>query len=378
MLLLLGASTIKAQATYTDKDGTEYEFKGYWYLNFLVGAQYSHDSDGSFGKLVTVNDQIGVGYQFTPVFGLRFQSNSWRSKGAWDDYGETGYNRSYHYTYIAPGFDFMFNLSNAFCGWNPKRLFNVEFFIGAGANIAWDNTEAKSLYYLGTEASETIDELWGGTTWRGFGRAGLDFNFRVCDALTIMLEGNANITTNTYNSKHHNGNPDWYFDLIAGIRVNLGKGYKIKEKVEPQPTPQPVERPREQQPRPTPPPPAPKPAPKPEPQPVKKAEPIRRDVFFTIRVAQITESEETKVKEVADYLMANPEAKATVTGYADVGTGNNEINDKVAARRAAAVEKCLTEKYGIDASRITTESKGSRVQPFTENEKNRVAIIIAE
>ncbi len=30
----------------------------------------------------------------------------------------------------------MFNMSNAVCGWNPKRVFNLSLFIGAGANIA--------------------------------------------------------------------------------------------------------------------------------------------------------------------------------------------------------------------------------------------------
>lgn len=30
----------------------------------------------------------------------------------------------------------------------------------------------------------------------------------------------------------------------------------------------------------------------------------------------------------------NPDAKITLTGYADKGTGSDAINDKVAARRA--------------------------------------------
>jgi hypothetical protein len=38
----------------------------------------------------------------------------------------------------------------------------------------------------------------------------------------------------------------------------------------------------------------------------------------------------------------------------------------------------LTAKYGIPADRITSESKGARVQPFAENDKNRVSICIAE
>ena len=67
----------------------------------------------------------------------------------------------------------------------------------------------------------------------------------------------------------------------------------------------------------------------------------------------------------------------TVTGYADAGTGNNVINDRIAKRRADAVTKMLLSK-GVAADRITTDSKGARVQPYAENNKNRVSIMIAE
>ena len=67
-----------------------------------------------------------------------------------------------------------------------------------------------------------------------------------------------------------------------------------------------------------------------------------------------------------------------VTGYADAGTGNNKINDRLAAGRADAVVKSLKSDYGIAESRISYDSKGSRVQPFADNDMNRVSICIAE
>ena len=72
------------------------------------------------------------------------------------------------------------------------------------------------------------------------------------------------------------------------------------------------------------------------------------------------------------------EAKVVVTGYADKGTGNDRVNDRIAAKRAAAVVWMLEKRYGIPAERITEESKGARVQPFAENDKNRVSIMIAK
>ena len=40
--------------------------------------------------------------------------------------------------------------------------------------------------------------------------------------------------------------------------------------------------------------------------------------------------------------------------------------------------KALKTTYGIPESRISYDSKGARVQPFAENDKNRVSICIAE
>ena len=88
--------------------------------------------------------------------------------------------------------------------------------------------------------------------------------------------------------------------------------------------------------------------------------------------------EDAKIQEVVDFLNKNPEAKVVVTGYADKGTGNDVINDRIAAKRAAAVVWMLTKKYNIPSERITEESKGARVQPFAENAENRVTIIIAK
>ena len=116
---------------------------------------------------------------------------------------------------------------------------------------------------------------------------------------------------------------------------------------------------------------------KPEPKPVK-VEPMRRDVFFTINSTKVVEKEEAKVRDIVDYLNKYPKAKVSVTGYADAGTGNDRINDRLAAGRADIVAKLLTEKYNIPADRIMKDSKGSRVQPFAENDLNRVSICIAE
>ena len=356
-----------AQATYTDKDGNEYTFKKHAFLDLQGGAQYTL-GEAKFGDLISPNVQLGIGYQFTPVFGMRLQANGWQSKGGWNGYKATKdgtpYTADYKFKYVAPGLDFMFNLSNLFCGWNPNRVFNVAAFVGGGANFAWGNDEVNEIAAnIKDQHNYLLEYLWDGTKVRPFGRAGIDLEFKVSKSVSIMLEGNANITSDKYNSKKA-GNADWYFNALAGLRINLGKSHTKTEPVKEAPVPvQEYVKPE------------PKPQPKVE---EKKVEEIRRDVFFVINSNKIASNEESKIKEVVDFLNANPEAKVVVTGYADAGTGNDRINDAISAKRAAAVVKVLKEKYGIEESRITEDSKGARVQPFSENDKNRVSIMVAK
>ena len=367
-MLAMGTAAM-AQSTYTDKEGNEYQFKKHAFLDLQGGAQYTL-GEAKFGDLISPNVQLGLGYQFSPLFGMRLQANGWQSKGGWAGFranpGETPYNATYKFKYVAPGVDFMFNLSNLFCGWNPNRVLNVTAFLGGGANIAWDNDEVNELATtIKNTSTYNLEYLWDGTKVRPYGRAGIELAFKVSKSVSLMIEGNANVISDKYNSKKA-GNPDWYFNALAGLRINLGKSATKKEKpVEPEPAPAPVQKVEE-------------PAPAPAPVVEKKVEEIRRDIFFTINSNKISAKENQKILEVIDFLVKYPEAKVVVTGYADKGTGNDRVNDRIAAKRAAAVVWMLEKRYGIPAERITEESKGARVQPFAENDMNRVSIMIAK
>lgn len=361
-LTALGTTAMKAQATYTAANGDEYQFQPHWFLGLQGGAQYTL-GEAKFGDLISPNVQVNIGYQFNPWLGLRLAANAWQSKGGWNGYklteNSTPVNTTYKYKYVAPGLDLVFNLSNAICGWNPNRVLNVSAFIGGGANIAWGNDDANALKTAGYD----LRYIWSGTKVRPAGRGGVDVDFRLSDCVSLGIEGNANVLTDKYNSKKA-GNADWYFNGLVGLKINLGKTYTKKEKPAPI---KPVE-------------PVVEPAPVPAPAPVveKKVEKIERNIFFGINTNAISETEEAKVKELADYLQKHGSAKIDITGYADAGTGNDAINDSLASKRADAVRNMLIEKYGISESRINIASKGSRVQPFADNDMNRVSICVAE
>ena len=84
------------------------------------------------------------------------------------------------------------------------------------------------------------------------------------------------------------------------------------------------------------------------------------------------------VKEAAELIKTDPNAKIFVTGYADVETGNPEINMRLSKERAEGVVNKLVREHGINAANITTDWKGDTVQPFSENDKNRCVIIKGE
>lgn len=372
--LMLFALLTLAMPALAQESVNQYEFKKHGFINLQGGVQHTL-GETKFMKLLSPNVQVAVGYQFTPVFGMRLQANGWQSKGGWSGYQDVRYGNPYtnvySYKYVAPGLDLNFSLSNLFAGFNPKRVLDVVLFVGGGANIAFDNKQVNAIAkQLGDLHQYYLENLWDGRKIQPFGRAGLDLNFRLSDAVALVLEGNANILSDKYNSKKAD-NPDWYFNALAGLKINLGKSYAVKEVADlvPAATEEIVALEQPQT-----------PAVKPAEQPtqVEQTAELQKEVFFEINKTDVRDEFLPLLQEIADFLKANPEAKVAVTGYADAGTGTPNVNDVLSAGRALAVSKLLIGKYGVDESRIVVSSKGDRVQPFAENDKNRVTICIAK
>ena len=367
---VVALSCVSASAQEADK--TVNVFTPHWYAQAQIGGQYTLGEIG-FGKLLSPNVQVGVGYNFNQVVGARFSLNTWQSKAGQKFAGNT---YKWKWNYVAPMVDATFNLTNLFCEYNPDRLVEVGVFGGIGANIAWGNDEAADAQAAilkneaATEAlkygATPLENIWNGTKTRFVARVGANVDFRVSDRVKLGVELSANTLSDKYNSKKA-GNPDWYFNALVGVKVALGETHTTKVIPAPKPVEKIIERIIEK--------PAPAPAPKVETKVVE--ENFRRDIFFPIGNTNIAKSQSTKIAEIVEYMKENPDAKITLTGYADKGTGSAAFNDKIAARRALTVYNTLAAK-GVAKSRMIKESKGSRVQPFEENDMNRVTICIAK
>lgn len=360
--LLLGASLcVAAQEQKTDSVDV---FKPHWYLQAQVGGQYTL-GEASFGDLLSPNAQLSAGYNFNPILGVRLGLNAWQSKGSWSD------SYDWKWNYINPNADVTINLSNLFCEYNANRKINVNWFVGVGLNIAFNNDEAADVNAAVagvTNYAENLSLLWDGTKFRLQGRTGLMADYSINDRWSVGLEIQANLINDHYNSKSAD-NSDWFFNGLVGVKYNLSKPSAKKEVIVPAAPERIIERVIERV--------VEKPAP--VQQAVQQAvEPLRRDVFFTISSTTITAAEMQKVKDIADYLNKYPNATVEITGYADKGTGNATINKNLSAKRAKAVVDALVGKYGIAESRIKSDSKGDTVQPFDEAILNRVSICIAK
>ena len=369
---------ISASAQEADK--TVNVFNPHWYVQAQIGGQYTLGEIG-FGKLLSPNAQLGVGYNFNKVVGARLSFNAWQSKAGQkviSDGATTTYK--WKWNYIAPMVDATFNLTNLFCEYNPNRLVEVGVFGGIGANIAWGNDEAADAQaaILATPGSKNLEgydktampleNLWTGSKTRFVARVGANVDFRVSDRVKLGVELSANTLSDKYNSKKA-GNPDWYFNALVGAKIALGQTHSTKVIPAPKPVEKIIERIIEK--------PAPAPAPKTETKQEAVDENFRRDIFFPIGNSNIAKSQTTKIAEIVTFMKENPDAKITLTGYADKGTGSAAFNDKIAARRAQTVYNTLAAK-GVAKNRMIKKSMGSRVQPFEENDMNRVTICIAK
>ena len=366
-LMLMGVLSASAQE---QKGTTEYIFEPNWYIQVQAGARYT-TGETDFGKLISPTVQAAVGYNFNKALGARLGVNFWQSKGGYDIAAAgsvPAYKTDYKFTSIAPALDLTLNLANLINGIPTKWEYGL--FAGVGLNIrsaANDDVKAIANYLSTAYVDKNVyapmpdDYMESGAFLTG--RAGAFVNYKITDQFAIGLEVNGNLLSDKFNYKKA-GNPDSYFNAMLGIKYAFGPTYSTRFIPDPEPEIKYVEKIVEKIVE----------APCPEPA----VEPLRRDIFFLINKYNIRETEEQKVRDVVDYLRANQGAKVQVTGYADAGTGNDKINDRLAAQRADAVVKMLTDKYGIPADRISYDSKGARVQPFADNDSNRVTICIAE
>ena len=309
------------------------------------GAQTTFTNYNNW-KLITPTASVSVGSFFTPVVGARLHVNGVWNKGGYYDNAQ---DFKYDYKYVTTDLDLMLNMVTLFGKKNYYPL-NVYLIGGIGLNYAWDNKDAFA-------RKDVMPMAWEGNRLSHNARVGVQLDYNVSKHVSINLEVAGNSLSDRYNSKT-NGRDDWQ------MTAQLGVAYKFAAKKSKKVIPEEIWETR-----------------------IDTIwyddaifTPIVEDgkatwnVFYQIRESDFEADEQ--LAAIGAFLKDHRECKVDIKSYADVQTGNPKINMEYSKQRCEKAVKALTDA-GVPASQITSSYYGDTVQPFAENEKNRVSIIVA-
>ena len=382
---LMAVLPMRAQSSADEQ--FEYEFNPHWFIQGQFGGQYTL-GEVSFKDLLSLDAQLGVGYEFTPVIAARLAVNAWQSKaGVEGKYSPNGEKYLWSWNFVTPSLDAMFDLTNLIGGFKPRKV-SAGLFAGIGLNIPFgkdkvtdtrddmiaENTAAYG-YANNNNPNFIDDEILPWADDKGpyvVGRFGTYVDWHITDNLALGLELQANTLSDKYNSKDAD-NWDWYFNALVGVKYCFGKTYSKKPvpamiplsdaaKYAPECDPEEkvvekiVDRPVE----------------------VVKNE-LYEEIYFVINKSDIQQGEKYKVRHIVDFLNENPDAKVDISAHADRATGTSAYNQKLSERRAETVKKALVDA-GISESRITTAAYGSSQNKYSGDDMklNRVCICVAK
>lgn len=335
-LLLTMAFMLLVFVGFSQSD-EEITFKRHGYLQLQGGGAYTL-GEAEFKDLVSPAAALSFGYKFSPVVGMRLGASGWQAKGAW-----VSPKQLYDWNYGQANLDLTLDLASLFGGFNAFRTVSPYLFVGGGAAYALNNDGANNLNTGGYK----LEYLWSDSKIFPMGRGGLGVDFRLSDAVSLNLEANANVTTDHWNSKKAD-HPDWQFNALVGLKINLGKTYnKVVKPAVVEPAPEPA--------------PAPIPAKKIEPAPappvVVKEFPVLPPIHFAFDSDVVqTDTYANELAEILAALREFSDVSVDIVGYTD-HRGSDKYNDKLSLRRAEAVKRYLVEQ-GISESRLRTSGEG--------------------
>ena len=304
-------------------------------------------------ELFTPTASFSFGSLFTPVVGARLSLNGAWNKGGFLDYEE---DFRYKYKYLTTNLDLMVNLVTLI---GKKNYYPVNVYLigGVGLNYAWDNDEAFA-------HKDKLILAYDDGRFSHNARLGALVDCSISKHVSINLELAANTLRDRFNSKFHNKG-DWQLVGQLGVTYKFAakrakKTTKTVKEVESEEIwetrldtiwyDEVVEIPRD----------------------AKGS--MTWTVFYDIKESEFKANEQ--LSEIGTFLQRWQDCSVDVKSYADAKTGNPEINMELSKQRMEQAVKALVDA-GVPASSITSSYHGDTIQPYAENDKNRVTIIIA-
>ena len=368
-LLMLGG-VASAQQSKSDES---LEFRPHWSLKVQGGAAHTI-GEAPFSELISPAAQLSASYNFHHAMAVRVGLSGWQGKGS-----VVAADEIYRFRYGQLNADYVLDLASLIGGFKHDRVCSPYLFAGIGGAYGFDNKEAGK--YTSTY-TESLPYYWESIPLV-VGRFGAGVDFWVSKRVALGLEANGNFYSDKLNSKQATEDllADWQINLLAGVTFRLGDNTRpsavyaaavaaaeaaaaeaaakaAAEKAAAEAAAKAA-------------------AEKAAAERAAKAAENSDNVFFTINSTYIRKAEGEKLVKLAEWMQANPDFNVALVGYADRETGTAAGNMKLSENRAKVVKERLV-KLGVPAERISTAFKGDTVQPFAENNKNRVVICTVE
>lgn len=351
-MLAVMAMAIGTGVAYAGEGNSEKDYRPYPHMFFGLngGAQVSF-THYDFSKLITPSYGVSFGAYFNPVIGARLHVSGYENKG-----GIKSLNETYDFNTVTGSADLLLNVTNMFRS-DKDRVFNLILLGGVGLAGAWDNDD---FHALAAKAAENYPMAWQDRRLSHNVRLGMQLDFNIAKHFGLNLELAANNRADRINSKTTDRN-DWAATASLGLIFKFGQ--KKTEKMAEEPVPVAEEW-------------------------ATRTDTVWYDdityrdvpekvtyednIYYKIRLSEPEPA--SKIQKIANFVKAHKNCSVQVTAYADKATGTPELNMQYSKERAEKVVAALV-KAGVSRSVITSEYKGDTVQPFAENDKNRVAIV---
>lgn len=342
-----------------------------WFLQIGAGVAtpfMENKAEGAHKNAhATVNYNLGFGRWFSPYLGWRLAFN-----GGPLHYENETFNKFY---YVGANFDFMWDMFNSLGGVNSKRVFSIVPFVGVGGTYGWKYRPAGNIV---SDAGRPKSNTWALPV-----SAGIQLRFRLCKYVDFFAEGRAQFYGDNFNNYAYGDPVDISLSAVGGFTFYIGgrdfKSYNpcdylgyinnLNNQVndlrgELATTAAALAAAEAQLPCPE----------VEEVVAVSEPAPLMATVRFTINSAKISDQEKVNVYNIAKWMKDNPDQCVAIVGYADKDTGTSDYNMTLSKRRAQAVNDMLVNTYGINPDRLSIQAEGSNVQPYEENNWNRIVI----
>ena len=381
--MLLSANVATAQeavaveeVTITETEAVEcgdhfYSERGAnWFLQIGAGMELpmtDRIADGQeHHRHITASYNIAFGKWFSPYLAWRIGATG----GAYHVDAD-GYNKA---KYINANADLMWDMFNSIAGPKADRVFSIIPFVGVGGTYTWGFDPALASIPDGEGHRKTKE-------WTLPVSAGIQLRLRLCKYVDFFAEGRVNFYGDNFNNVASGDPIEANVNVYGGFLFNIGGrkysaynpceylGYinNLNNQVnslrgELATTSAALAAAEAQL-----------PCPEVVAQEVVVQSPMLTTVRFKIDSSVISDEEMVNVYNMAEWMKANPNVNVVVQGYADKDTGTAAYNMELSQRRGQAVVDALV-NYGIDSSRLTIQANGSDVQPYDENNWNRIVI----